>query len=80
MTADEALQILYDALTGQTPDPVGGDAPAPLVMPGSTGHLSFKEWCKRLGLPRHRLDRYIRKELGCSGSELVRTLSTPRRH
>ena len=111
MSPDQALEILYDTLTGQTPDPVGGDGlcrngspecqagPAPLVMPGSTGlrassplvmpdstglrassplvmpgltgHLSFKEWCRRLGLPRQKLDRYLRKELGCSGQEWV---------
>ena len=97
MSPDQALEILYDNLTGQTPDPVGGDglcrngspecqagpaplvtpdltglrASSPLVMPGLTGHLSFKEWCRRLGLPRQKLDRYLRKELGCSGQEWV---------
>ena len=71
MSPDQALEILYDTLTGQTPDPVGGDAPVPLVMPGLTGRLSFNAWCRRLGLPRQKLDRYLRKELGCSGQEWV---------
>ena len=100
MTPDRALEILYDTLTQQTPDPVGGDGLNPLVMPGSdqpagfyparharldlsvmpglTGHLSYSEWCRRLGLPRHKLDRYLRKELGCSGQELVSKLYSSR--
>ena len=90
MSPDQALEILYDTLIGQTPGPVGGDGicrngspvcqagPAPLVMPGLTGHPSFAEWCHRLGLPRQKLDRYLRKELGCNGAEFVRTISAQR--
>ena len=74
MTPDRALEILYDTLTQQTDDTVGGDGLNPLVMPGLTGHLSYSEWCRRLGLPRNKLDRYLRKELGCSGQELVNAI------
>ena len=43
MSPDQALEILYDTLTGQTPDPVGGDASGSTsVMPGSTGHPTRK--------------------------------------
>ena len=64
MTPDRALEILYDTLTQQTT--------------GLTGHLSYSEWCRRLGLPRNKLDRYLRKELGCSGQELVSKLYSSR--
>ena len=40
--------------------------------------LTFTDWCRRLGLPRYQLDRYIRKELGCSGQELVDKLYSSR--
>lgn len=69
MSPDQALQILYDALNAQTPDQAGGDGAAPAAH-GPT----FAEWCRRLGLPRQKLDRYLRKELGCSGQEWVHTI------
>lgn len=59
MTPDRALEILYDTLTTQH---IRLDADWP---------RSFAEWCRHLGLPRQKLDRYLRKELGCSGQEWV---------
>ena len=69
MSPDRALEILYDALCTQSPASIEGDGAAPAV-PGPT----FAEWCRRLGLPRQKLDRYLRKELGCSGKEWVHTI------
>lgn len=57
MTPDQALEMLYHALTTQP------------------GPLSYREWCRRLGLPRYKLDRYLRQALGITGEELVNTLS-----
>ena len=65
ITPDQALQILLDALNAQSPA-------APVELAGQP--LSFNEWCRRLELPRKKLDRYLRKELGCSGQEWVTAL------
>ena len=40
--------------------------------------LSFAAICRELHLPRRKLDRYIRSELGCSGQELVSAVTRPR--
>ena len=77
MSPDQALQILYDALNAQTSASRETDGPSPAghtpssATPGMNGRPSFAEWCRRLGLPRRQLERYLRKELGCSGQELV---------
>ena len=39
--------------------------------------LSFADICRELHLPRTKLDRYIRKELGCSGQEWVLSVTHP---
>lgn len=62
MSPDQALQILLDALNAQR----------------HTRPLSFEEWCRRLELPRQKLNRYLRKELGCSGQEWVTALQDKR--
>ena len=75
ITLDQALQILLDALNAQNAASPDGTSSAE----NSACALSFNEWCKRLGLPRPKLDRYIRQELGCSGSEFVHTIRSQRR-
>ena len=75
ITPDQALQILLDALNAQSPAQPDGSAP----VEQNTGRtLSFNEWCRRLGLPGQKLDRYLRKELGCSGQEWVTALQDKR--
>lgn len=68
MTPDQALQILYDALTARPRAATEEAAPA---SGRKDGDDSFAAYCRRLDLPRHKLDRYIRKELGCGGQEWV---------
>ena len=77
MTPDRALEILYDTLTAQASRTSGGE-PVEASSDGSACREcgtdqtpSYAEWCRRLGLPRYKLDRYLRKEVGCSGQELV---------
>ena len=74
MSPDQALQILLDALNAQAARP-NGAAP---TEHDDAQPLSVNEWCRHLGLPRQKLDRYIRKELGCNGAEFVRTISAQR--
>lgn len=64
LTPDSALEILYEALIR-----VRAEKPTGTGTAVASGADSFAAWCRRLGLPRYKLDRYIRKELGCSGQE-----------
>ena len=75
MSPDQALQILLDALNAQRHAQPDGSAPA---EQNTVRPLSFEEWCRRLELPRQKLDRHLRKELGCSGQEWVTALQDKR--
>ena len=87
LSPDQALQILLDTLNAQRPHSPSTDGSTPAASDGSASAehgtaqtLTFNEWCRCLGLPRQKLDRYIRKELGSSGAEFVCTIRSQRLH